>query len=146
MLSFIKGSIIYYAEGEGLTVTLKQAKTPFLRGVRHRNIINKFVHFTCWSLRDHRTLKTRFQAFVMFYLLDMQPMQKPVKFGFGHAVGISPYVLRKTELPFFHSLVEQTEAVFVPVQYLDLVAVAVVKNEHRIREGIKPELLLHNRR
>ena len=82
----------------------------------------------------------------MFYFLDMKTMQKPVKLGFGDGVGITLDVLRKSEFTFLDSLVKQTEAVLIPVEYLDLVAVAVVKNEHRVRKRVKPELLLHNRR
>ena len=82
----------------------------------------------------------------MLDLLDMQPIQKPVKLGFGDGVGITLDVLRKSEFTFLHSLVKQAEAVLVPVQYLDLVAVSVVENEHRVRKRVKPELLLHDRR
>jgi hypothetical protein len=42
----------------------------------------------------------------MFDLLDMQPVQKPVKLGFGDGVGITLDVLRKSEFTFFHSFVK----------------------------------------
>ena len=82
----------------------------------------------------------------MFNFLDVQPVKQPVKLGFGDGVGITLDVLRKSEFTFLDSLVKQTEAVLIPVEYLDLVAVTVVKNEHRIRKRVKPELLLHDRR
>ena len=82
----------------------------------------------------------------MFNFLDVQPVKQPVKLGFGDGVGITFDVMRKSEFTFFNSLVKQTEAVLVPVQYLDLVAVSVVENEHRVRKRVKPELLLHDRR
>ena len=82
----------------------------------------------------------------MFNFLDVQPVKQPVKFVFGDGVGITLDVLRKSEFTFLDSLVKQTEAVLIPVEYLDLVAVAVVKNEHRVRKRVKPELLLHDRR
>ena len=53
---------------------------------------------------------------------------------------------RKMKLTEFHAFVEQAEAVLVPVEYLDLIAVSVVKNEHCIAHRVEPELLLNDRR
>ncbi len=50
------------------------------------------------------------------------------------------------ERPAFKTAVEEPEAVMLPVQDLELVAVTIAEHEQARGEGIKPESFLHERR
>ena len=79
------------------------------------------------------------------YFLNMQPVYQPLELLFRDRVFFFAEMLRKAESSFFYTLVQQTKPVTVPVQYLDLVAVPVVKHEHHIRQRVKPEQLRNYR-
>ena len=53
----------------------------------------------------------------MFYLLDMQTVEQPRKLRFGDSVNIAGKVFREMEFALFQALVQQAEAVPVPIEH-----------------------------